>query len=149
MGEDTDSERESSEEEAADQKSLQDSIPTIRNPFGNLSGVDGGTRGYGSAGLAEVLNRQTQLEVQAACASQGVIEHLQNRKLPRQVAKVSHDKFWGPSIEGQTDSFCCSTDRPKTAHRSHRRDKRGVQCVSKVTIVTFSYNHLSHNIGTH
>ena len=40
-------------------------------------------RGYGSASLAEVLNRQAQLDVPAACASQGV-DRLRNRELSRQ-----------------------------------------------------------------
>ena len=46
----------------------------IQNVLRNLSGVDGCPRGCGSASLAEVLSRQAQLEVLAACASQGVIE---------------------------------------------------------------------------
>ena len=46
-GEDTDSERENSGGELS---------PNIRNPFGNLSGADNGSRQFGNASLAEVQN---------------------------------------------------------------------------------------------
>ena len=51
------------------------------------SGVDKGSGAYGSAGLLEAIEfRRTQLEVPAACASQGTIESLQIGLLPEQVA---------------------------------------------------------------
>ena len=47
------------------------------------------SRGYGSASLVEVLNRQAQLEVPAARAAQGMTEHLWNREHSRQVFNPS------------------------------------------------------------
>ena len=81
-GEVTDSERDRFYGGAAEQKSRIDSTPNIWNSFGNLSGVDGCPGGYGSASLADALDQHAQLEVPAACASQGVIEHLRNRETP-------------------------------------------------------------------
>ena len=87
---------------AAEQKSRIYSTPNIRNfCCGSLSGVDGCPRRYGSASLAEVLNRQTQLEVFAACACQGVIEHLRKREVPRQ---GSHCQIHSQSV-GVHSSF--------------------------------------------
>ena len=57
----SDSERVNSDEGAAVDKSLADSVQNTWDPFGNLSGADGGSRGYSNASLAEVLSRQAQL----------------------------------------------------------------------------------------
>ena len=73
---DSEAERVHSDEGTAVDKTLTASVQNTRDPFGNLSGAFGGSRGYGSASFAEVLNRKAQLEVPAACASQGVIERL-------------------------------------------------------------------------
>ena len=65
-----------------------------------MSVFDGCLRGHGSASLAEVLNGQAQLEIPAACASQGVIEHLWNREFPRQFDRISpfFREVLGPSL---------------------------------------------------
>ena len=59
--------------------SLLKALQSVRN----LSGVNESSRGYG-ASLAEALDfRRAQLEALAACASQGAIDSLRNRELPR------------------------------------------------------------------
>ena len=64
--------------------SLQ-SIQSTQNLSGNLSGVGESSRGYGSASLSEVLNRQA-----AACASQGAIDRLGTREHPEQIDIKNH-----------------------------------------------------------
>ena len=99
--EDTDSERESSDEEAADDKSLNGFIWNVRNPFGHLSGVKlaRGDMAAAVLSLPEVLNRQAQLEVLAACTFQGVIELLRNRELPRQVVSPKSDPTFPQNLQ--------------------------------------------------
>ena len=64
---------------------LRDTID-YQSGYGNCPGVAGDLRGYGSAGLAEVLNSMPNLTAPAACASQGAIEILGIQFNPRHFA---------------------------------------------------------------
>ena len=75
---DTDSEKTNEGRSAVD-KSLKGSDQNIHN----LSGADESSWGYDNASLAEAIDiRHAQLEVPAACASQGATDRLRERGSP-------------------------------------------------------------------
>ena len=80
----------SDEEDNSESRDLEARSRVEKPPKGSSrtsridSGVDKGLRGYGSASLQEVIElRRTQLEVPAACASQGAIDNLRIEQLPQ------------------------------------------------------------------
>ena len=125
-GRETNLERTSSDEGVADKKSLGDSAQNIRTPPISLSGADGGSRGYGSASLAEVLIRQAQLEVPAACVSQGVIEHLRNSDLQQQVTSPRLNPTLPQNAVGTTEVPTVMT-RSRVMKKLGWGDNRNIQ----------------------
>ena len=103
------------EEEVAND--LTSSVPTFLG-VDNCPGVDGSSREYGSASLAEVLNSVPSLAAPAVCASEGAAEFLRPQPNPRHVMSpnlsqnLPQDPFHWQAPKQEADTIVRSDNWP-------------------------------------